>query len=109
MPINPNTNINHQPPPTLIHPTIHPPVLHRPVSGPRPRGKSRRLKTRRFNTLLLLPVLGCCMAVSACQDDTPKVAPVPVTDTRPVGDGLKVIGFAMLGAAVVAVLGRLLK
>jgi hypothetical protein len=31
-----------------------------------------------------------------------------VTDTSPVGDGLKVIGFAMLGAAVVVVLGRML-
>ncbi|MEI7910146.1 MAG: hypothetical protein WCK77_10955 [Verrucomicrobiota bacterium] len=67
------------------------------------------MKTRRLISLLLLPVLGCCLAVTSCQDDAPKAAPPPVTDTRPVGDGLKVIGFAMLGAAVVAVLGRLLK
>ena len=33
----------------------------------------------------------------------------PVTDTAPVGDGLKVIGFAMLGAACVVVLGRLIR
>jgi hypothetical protein len=32
-----------------------------------------------------------------------------VTDTAPVGDGLKVIGYALLGAAVVGVLGRILK
>jgi hypothetical protein len=35
--------------------------------------------------------------------------PVPYTDTAPVGDGLKVIGYALLGAAVVGVLGRIIR
>jgi hypothetical protein len=39
---------------------------------------------------------------------SPSLPTVTVTDTEPVGDGLKVIGFAMLGAAVVVVLGRML-
>ena len=33
-------------------------------------------------------------------------APQPVTDTRPVGDGLKVVGYALLGAAVVITVGK---
>jgi hypothetical protein len=44
----------------------------------------------------------------SCSDSTPKPPPAPVTDTQPVGEGLKVIGFALLGAAVVGVLGRIL-
>jgi hypothetical protein len=37
------------------------------------------------------------------------VPPIPVTDTKPLGDGLKVIGFALIGASVVITLGRLLR
>jgi len=59
--------------------------------------------------LLLLPVAGIFMACASCSESAPKPPPVPVTDTKPVGEGLKVIGFAMLGAAVVVVLGRMLK
>jgi hypothetical protein len=59
--------------------------------------------------LLLLPVAGLFMACASCSDSPPTTPPPPVTDTSPVGDGLKVIGFAMLGAAVVCVLGRLVR
>ena len=76
------------------------PVKHDPVSG-------RRDKSRRRKTLLLLPLLGCPMAVGACQD-APPPSLRPCRRTRPVGTGLEVIGCALLGAAVVAVLGRLL-
>jgi hypothetical protein len=58
--------------------------------------------------LLLLPVAGIFLACASCSDSTPKPPPAPVTDTQPVGEGLKVIGFALLGAAVVGVLGRML-
>lgn len=34
---------------------------------------------------------------------------VPVTDTAPVGDGLKTLAFALLGGAVVIVLGGLIR
>ena len=66
---------------------------------------------RRLRPLALtaIPAIAMAMALSSCDTPPPKPAPPPVTDTRPVGDGLKVIGFAMLGAAVVAVLGRVLR
>ena len=38
-----------------------------------------------------------------------RAAADPQYRTQPVGDGLKVIGFAMLGAACVVVLGRLIR
>lgn len=59
---------------------------------------------------LALPALAACvLATSACtEEEPPPRQPTIVTDTRPVGQGLKVIGFAMLGAAVVAVLGRIM-
>jgi hypothetical protein len=59
--------------------------------------------------LLLLPVAGLFMTCASCSDSPSTPPPPPVTDTTPVGEGLKVIGFAMLGAAVVCVLGRLVR
>lgn len=75
---------------------IHPPI---PKSY-------RRLRPL---TISAVPAVVLALACSSCDTAPPKPAPPPVTDTRPVGEGLKVIGFAMLGAAVVAVLGRMLK
>lgn len=76
---------------------------HPPASGP---------KKRPMKSLLLLFAAGGFMALNSCSEAPPKPLPPPptvtVTDTEPVGDGLKVIGFAMLGAAVVVVLGRML-
>ncbi|MEY3894663.1 MAG: hypothetical protein RLZZ214_182 [Verrucomicrobiota bacterium] len=75
---------------------------HPPSSGP---------KKRPMKLLLLLSAAGCFMALGSCSEAPPEPPPPPtvtVTDTEPVGDGLKVIGFAMLGAAVVVVLGRML-
>ena len=68
-----------------------------------------RSQKHSMKKLLLLPVAGVFMACASC-GESPSSAPPPppVTDTKPVGDGLKVIGFAMLGAAVVVVLGRML-
>jgi hypothetical protein len=70
-------------------------------------------KKRPMKSLLLLSAVGGFMALGSCSEAPPKPPPPPpptvtVTDTEPVGDGLKVIGFAMLGAAVVVVLGRML-
>ena len=59
--------------------------------------------------LISLALAAFAFACSSCSEATPPPPPVPVTDTQPVGEGLKVIGFAMLGAAVVGVLGRMLK
>ena len=50
------------------------------------------------------------MALSSCKDESAtKQAPQITVDTNPVGAGLTVIGFAIVGAAVVVVLGRLLR
>lgn len=67
--------------------------------------------SRRFRPLafICVPAAVLALACSSCDTAPPKPSPPPVTDTRPVGEGLKVIGFAMLGAAVVAVLGRLMR
>ncbi|WAC21105.1 hypothetical protein OVA24_06875 [Luteolibacter sp. SL250] len=51
--------------------------------------------------LLLIAFLGCV----SCEPSRPP-PPVRVTDTGPVGEGLKVIGFCFLGAMVVLTVGR---
>jgi hypothetical protein len=72
---------------------------------PRRRSASGRWR----KTLLLSALATCVLAGASCsQDDSSPYRPT-VTDTRPVGQGLKVIGFAMLGAAVVGVLGRMIR
>lgn len=63
----------------------------------------------RLRKLLLLPAAGVILACSSCDESTPPKYSPPVTDTRPVGEGIKVLAFAILGAAVVGVLGRMLK
>lgn len=71
---------------------------------------SRPFARHNLKKLLLLPVAGVILALSSCNEDEAKHAPpVTVTDTQPVGEGLAVIGFAIVGAAVVIVLGRLLR
>lgn len=73
----------------------------------------RRFSQRANRKWLLIPLAGLVLAlalVSCTGGDTlPEPPPVPVTDTRPVGEGLKLIGFAVLGAAVVTVLGKLIR
>ncbi len=72
---------------------------------------SRRSSTHRLKKLLLVPAAGVILALSSCNDDEANkhAPPVAITDTKPVGEGLAVIGFAIVGAAVVIVLGRLLR
>ena len=78
---------------------------------PRPTTILRFLNWKRF----LIPRAGLALAgpLVSCSGGgaPPKLppVPVPVTDTRPVGEGLKIIGFAVLGAAVVTVLGKLIR
>lgn len=69
----------------------------------------RAARQHSLKKLLLLPVAGLFMACASCADSPSKPPPPPIADLSPVGEGLKVIGFAMLGAAVVCVLGRILK
>ena len=61
---------------------------------------------------LLFPLAVVFFTLSSCADEPVKATSPPpplVTDTRPLGEGLKVIGFALLGASVVLTLGRLLR
>jgi hypothetical protein len=91
------------------------PLLHRHI--PHPCQPALEITGRRFSNRpnrkwFLIPLAGLvvALALASCGGDSPPTPPpVPVTDTQPVGEGLKVIGFALLGAAVVGVLGRMLK
>lgn len=51
------------------------------------------------------------LLASSCTQRTPPIviSKPDITDTKPVGEGLKVVGYAMLGAAVVVTLGRALR
>jgi uncharacterized protein YcfL len=51
----------------------------------------------------LLLAVGCSSAPPA-----PSV-PVAITDTKPLGDGIRTLAYAFLGASVVITLGRLLR
>ena len=64
----------------------------------------RLLSNRAGRGLLLVPVIGCALACISCTDQGP-----PMIDTTPLGEGLKVIGYAVVGAAVLGVLGKLVK
>jgi hypothetical protein len=73
----------------------------------------RRFPIRQNRKWFLIPLaaLVAVLALASCSggDSSPAPPPVPVTDTQPVGEGLKVIGYAMLGAACVVVLGKLIR
>ncbi len=58
---------------------------------------------------VLLSMVLVFAVLTSCKDEPVKLAPPVVTDTRPLGEGLKMIGFALLGASVVLTLGRLLR
>ena len=70
-----------------------------------------RRKRNHTGKLVLLPVAAAFIALTSCNDEsaTSSSPQVTVTDTEPVGAGLTVIGLALVGAAVVVVLGRLLR
>lgn len=59
---------------------------------------------RVIKSLMILPVIVCVLACVSCQEQGP-----PLVDTTPLGDGLKVIAYAVLGVGVLGVLGKLVK
>ena len=71
---------------------------------------NRHHTKRRPIRWLLIPLAGFIMALSSCSDDDYKSRgpAVAVTDTKPVGEGLKVLGYALLGGCVVITLGRVI-
>jgi hypothetical protein len=71
---------------------------------------SFRLIARIVAMLPPLALAGLVLASASCKElDPTSSCPAPVIDTAPLGDGLKVIGYGVLGAAVVVVLGRMLR
>jgi hypothetical protein len=55
---------------------------------------------RVVKSLLIIPVIACVLTCVSCTDETSS----PIVDVTPLGDGLKVIGYAVVGAAVLGVL-----
>jgi len=86
-------------------------MTHLFKSIPHPCLPFRQPSRRQYRKAFLIPLTGLVLACASCSDSqpAPEPPPVPVTDTQPVGEGLKVIGYAMLGAAVVIVAGRLIR
>ena len=74
-----------------------------------PNPTSKSTAHRMVKSLLLLPVIGCIMALASCEGDGSLPGIEVTADTTPIGDGLKVIGYAILGTSVVIVIGRTLK
>jgi hypothetical protein len=86
------------------------PHLHRliPHSCQPALTKVRRFPHRKW-FLIPLAALVLALSLASCSGGGSPKSQAPVTDTRPVGEGLKVIGFALLGASVVLVLGKMLR
>ena len=64
--------------------------------------------TKVIKHLVQVSLLGFVFSSISCNEASQPPPAAPVTDTEPVGSGLKVIGFAVLGASVVCVLGKML-
>jgi hypothetical protein len=66
--------------------------------------KCYRLRQRAGRSLLLLPLAGCVLACVSCTDQSQ-----PIVDLTPLASALRVIAYAVVGAAVLSVLGKLIK
>lgn len=67
-------------------------------SGSEPSGSPGRC-------LPIAGICGCSLLLVACKDGQPPQMP----DLSPIGNGLSTLGYAILGAAVVLTLGRLIR
>jgi hypothetical protein len=70
---------------------------------------SRRPATHRLKKILLLPIAGIFLALSSCNDESTAEPPPVVVSMEPVGSGLSILAFGLVGGAVVLALGKLLK
>ena len=64
---------------------------------------------RAIQAILMVLLTGIALTLASCSGNGLPPEASAVTDTQPVGDGLKVIGYALLGAAVVVVTGKLIR
>jgi hypothetical protein len=72
------------------------------------RYHSRR-EPRSLKALLLLAAAGIFLALSSCNDESTAQPPPVVVSMEPVGSGLTLLAFGLVGGAVVLALGKLLK
>jgi hypothetical protein len=56
-------------------------------------------------SLLILPIMTCALACVSCSEETSS----PLVDVTPLGDGLRVLAYAVLGVGVLGVLGKIVK
>ena len=77
------------------------------VSKSSANGRSRPRSALTFITLLPLVVcvIACVLTCVSCTDETSST----LVDVTPLGDGLRVLAYAILGVGVLGVLGKLVK
>lgn len=73
------------------------PIVTSQLTPPR-RSTQRRVS----KSLIILSLLTCVLTCVSCQEQGP-----PLVDTTPLGDGLKVIAYAVFGVGVLGVLGKI--
>ena len=56
-------------------------------------------------SLLILPIIMCALTGVSCSEETSS----PLVDVTPLGDGLRVLAYAVVGLGVLGVLGKLVK
>ena len=56
-------------------------------------------------SLLILPIIMCALTGVSCTEDVSS----PLVDVTPLGDGLRVLAYAVVGLGVLGVLGKLVK
>jgi len=57
--------------------------------------------------LLIVAAIGFGLVSGACKGTAPEPPPPRIPDMVPVGDGMKTLAYAVVGAAVVLTLGRM--
>jgi hypothetical protein len=70
-----------------------------------PAAKRCSSQHRVSKSLLILPIMMCALTCVSCTED----AASPLVDVTPLGDGLRVLAYAILGVGVLGVLGKLVK
>lgn len=75
-----------------------------PIIPPSFAARGCFLKPRFAFALKSVALVACVLASVSCEEQRP-----PLVDTKPLGDGLRVIAYAVVGAAVLGVLGKLVK
>ena len=76
-----------------------------PIVSSQLTAKRCSAQRRVAKSLLILPIIGCVLACASCTDQEGS----GMIDTEPLGLGLRTIGYSVVAAAVLGVLGKLIK